>query len=192
MAEIKNTPQYRVNALLRTADYLKVKCSDFYDEARMPWLLVSEMFKDDFKKIFSGKKVLEIGPGYDAGLSRMVFELGALSYLGVDINKDAVNTSRAKVPQGEFVFDDSLYIIKSLKEPHVIISSGVFDTTILRDRAYIEELVRAIYDKTPLGEFTLHSAGDFNKDFHEFFSQCGFQKWEREYLPIDFGIYRKI
>ncbi|MCX6750310.1 MAG: hypothetical protein NTZ83_02550, partial [Candidatus Pacearchaeota archaeon] len=147
------TPQDRVDALL--GDRFEVKCSDFYDEARTPWLAVKDMFKDDLEKILSGKKVLEIGPGYDAGLSRMVFELGALSYLGVDINKDAVTTSRAKTPQGEFVFDDSLYIIKSLKEPHLIISSGVFDTTILRDRAYIEELVRAISDKTPSGEFTM-------------------------------------
>jgi len=164
----EGTPEERVNALLRGEGGL----------------------------CFSGKRVLEIGPGYDCGLSGFVFELGASSYIGIDINKDAVElsrkASREKVPEAEFVFDDSLFIIRALTEPHIIISSGVFDAVILIDRTYTEELVRAISDKTPKGEFTIHSGSDFHKDFHEFFTRFGFKKAEYEYLPADFGIYRKL
>ncbi len=161
------------------------KCSTFYNGSTEIW----EQNKEFVQDIVNGKKILEIGCGYNGGLSRLLLSMGISDYIGIDINRTAIEQSKRLIPMGRFLWDDPIYIISSLEEPHIILSSHLMDDTIIPDRGYGRDLIRAISEKTQKGNHTIHWSG-FYKDFYQYFLDSGFEDF-RQGLTEQFRIYRK-
>jgi len=152
--------------------------------------------------LLQGKDVVEIGCGYDAGLSRELLLLGAKLYLGIDINTCAVESAKYKrkhksngtLHHARFICDDPINVLETIAtdasvRPFVL-STAVFDDAILRDRKYARMLVTAIGRATKSGDYTLHSALSFEKYFGDLFEDAGFE-YSGDALERLFGLMRK-
>jgi len=144
------------------------------------------------------KDIFEIGYGYFGGLAEFVLKNGARSYVGVDIDPLAIKLSKEKMPEMNFLWEDPVYVLNNLKKfgldgpdkEITCISSGVMDTSILKDPYYIADLINAIGKVTPIDGYSIHSGNMIRHDFNKYFRKAGF-------LPLNidsadcFEVYRR-
>lgn len=152
-------------------------------DATNVWEFDGDLVKDFVK----GRNVLDIGCGKNGGLSETVFDMGAESYTGVDIDESFIEQSK-KLAKGEFIYDDPVYVLGKVKNQPLIISSGVFDSSVLNSWEYSNQLIKAIYEAMKNGDVTLHTSG-YVGDYNNAFLSKGFQVVEKNSMM---GIYRKV
>ncbi len=146
----------------------------------------------DFKDIFRGKPVLDVGCGQRGGLCDFVLGQGATKYVGVDIDETAIAFSWCAEKRGTFIWDDPIHVLSTLKKPHIVVSAAIFDNCIIEDIQYAERLIQAISQQTPTGWHTAHWAADLYH-YGRHFSRAGLDRMntntqnEREC----FGVYQK-
>jgi trans-aconitate methyltransferase len=162
------------------------KCYMIYDDARCPW----KTYKDNLPEFVREKPILDIGCGRDDGLAKILLRAGASSYHGVDIDSSAIAACKRDFPQHTFSCDDPRYVLAHLSEPHMMVSSGFFDLSIIDHRQYAQTLIQAIFKQTPVGWHTIHSSWNFSSWFHSSFKKEGFIPVRRG-LDESFGIYRR-
>lgn len=160
------------------------KCNNSYIDSTQFW----PYYKESIRKYVAGQDILDIGCGRNGGLAKIVYELGAKSYTGIDIDHEFIEQSKKLTPNGEFICDDPIYVLDNIKTKPLIMSSGLFELDIvLLDRGYAKRLIKAIYNATAPGQVTIHTYA-YPDDFHETFLSEGF---ESVYNPWHLNIYRK-
>jgi predicted TPR repeat methyltransferase len=163
----------------RRAAWARQYCLPFYCEAQQAFnqYLQYAPERELLERLFSGKDVVELGCGADGGLVKKVTELGARSYTGIDIQEWAIKRSREDHPHATFIHDDPCYVLPRLaSNPNrLVVSTGLFDTCILKDPLYTGFLVEAIARATANGGATYHTmVMDDIDDFGPLFSSKGF------------------
>lgn len=143
-------------------------CNDIYINCTHTW----HTFQEQLAPYVRGQDVIEIGCGANGGLSSLVTDFGAKSYIGIDIEKSYVEQSRASSVMHRFEWDDPLNVLKN--RSGMVISSGVLDITILKGESYRRQLLRAISEATPSGQYTIHSALNIIDHFNHLFRQHRF------------------
>jgi len=129
-------------------------------------------FRRKLDELVRGNHVVEIGASFTP--LKILFGMNPASYTCVEAG---FNFARNTPEWVGYNFNDGLSFLRTISDDSVVVvSSGLFDESIL-DRDYALELAQAIRAKTISGGLTFHTtAGDYNKLFPE----AGFE--------LDYGI----
>jgi hypothetical protein len=178
---------------------VNVLCDALYDNCTRCWSENLPFISD----LLVGKDIVEIGCGPNGGLSKSVLDCGINSYMGIDIDKSFIAQSKRLFPDVNFIWDDPVYTLKNINHPVTCISSGVIDSSILRDRTYAEILIKAMSEAASIGGHSIHQAFMIVKDYNSLFEKYNFKSINRGLYQSyssrfgikfegNFGVYERV
>ncbi len=132
-------------------------CNTFPTDYRKIWTL--DPIPDIIGPIVKGKNIIEIGYGRDGGLAEYFQNLGAGEYRGVDIDEEAFRQSLRHASGNRiYLLDDPVHVLKSCNpaQESIIVSSAVLEDLIIKEGAYLRDLITAIVKQVKKGFPTIH------------------------------------
>lgn len=150
------------------------------------WDLITELYPEIFEQNYSGKKVIELGPGANP-LAEKFLNLGASEYIGAEAFHPELsefnlpkNTGNAKI-----VNEDGLsYLLKQEDNSGLVVSFGVICPELIVNEDYFRFLGREIYRVTPQKSITIHSHGFSLEECYKVFQVHGFSISGREKIQL--------
>jgi hypothetical protein len=127
-----------------------------------------EEYDPHIRKVIENNHIFEIGVGWNGGLAKFCAELGAASYMGVDIDRGTIEELCREFPSTTFIYDCPIAVLSSLNHDVVTLSTGLFDRAIINNDDYVRRLANAIAQRTAQGSYAMHPGPDAQQFFPHF------------------------